>query len=62
MNSKVRVGVVGAGGLGTLIGGLLAEAGANVTLVNPRRREHMERVKDNGLIIESKTGERTVPM
>ena len=61
MNSKVRVGVVGAGGLGTLIGGLLAEAGANVTLVNPRRREHMETVKDNGLIIESKTGERTVP-
>ena len=61
MNSKLRVSVVGAGGLGTLIGGLLAEGGASVALVNPRRREHMEAINDNGLIIESEAGERMVP-
>ena len=60
MNSNLKVGVIGAGALGSLIGGLLAEAGANVMLVNPRRREHMEAIQNKGLMISTQKGNRTI--
>lgn len=61
MDSTLKVSVVGAGALGSLIGGLLAEAGASVVLVNPRRKEHIDAINEKGLtIITSHGEERTI--
>lgn len=60
MASTLKVSVVGAGALGSLIGGLLAEAGASVALVNPRRKEHIDAINDKGLTITDHSGERTI--
>ena len=56
MASTLKVSVVGAGALGSLIGGLLAEAGASVALVNPRRKEHIDAINDKGLTITDHSG------
>ena len=44
----VSVAVLGAGALGSLYGGALAQAGCRVTLIT-RRKEHLEAVNKNGL-------------
>jgi 2-dehydropantoate 2-reductase len=46
-----RIAVVGAGALGCYFGGMLARAGATVTLIG--RRAHVEAIKRNGLGFES---------
>jgi 2-dehydropantoate 2-reductase len=46
----VRIGIVGAGALGSVIGGTLAEAGEDVLLVS-RNRSHVEAINRNGLIM-----------
>ncbi|HEX4395655.1 MAG TPA: 2-dehydropantoate 2-reductase [Mycobacterium sp.] len=51
----MRVVVLGAGGLGSVLGGYLAEAGAEVTLV--ARLEHVNAVNDRGLRIVGRRGE-----
>ncbi len=43
-----HVVVLGAGAMGSLFGGLLAEGGLEVTLVDPWK-EHIERIKKDGL-------------
>jgi 2-dehydropantoate 2-reductase len=48
----VRIGIIGAGGLGSVIGGTLAEAGNDVLLVN-RNRAHVEAINHNGLILRT---------
>jgi 2-dehydropantoate 2-reductase len=48
----VRIGIIGAGGLGSVIGGTLAEAGNDVLLVN-RNRAHVEAINHNGLIMRT---------
>ena len=57
MNSHLKIGVVGAGGLGTLFGGLLTESGENVVLVNPRRNEHIDEIDAKGLTIVDDAGD-----
>lgn len=59
MSSPWKISVVGAGGLGSLIGGLLAEGGQEVMLVNPRRKEHIDAIQQKGLTIVDEAGERT---
>jgi 2-dehydropantoate 2-reductase len=54
----MHVCILGAGGLGSLIGGKLAEAGVQVTLVG--RSAHVQAVRASGLRITSVTGERVV--
>jgi 2-dehydropantoate 2-reductase len=44
-----RIAVMGAGAIGSLVGGLLAKAGNDVTLIG--RRTHMEAIEKNGLRI-----------
>ena len=44
----MRVGIVGAGALGSLVGGLLSHAGVDVVLLR-RDEEHIEHVKANVL-------------
>ncbi|MBL3658145.1 ketopantoate reductase family protein [Fulvivirga sediminis] len=50
----MRYLIVGAGGTGGLIGGYLAKANHDVTLI--ARGTHLEKIKKNGLIIHSYTG------
>lgn len=51
--------VAGAGAMGSLFGGLLAEAGLQVTLL-ARREEHVRAVRERGLRIVGEGGERLV--
>lgn len=48
----MRVCIVGAGALGSLFGGLLARAGAQVCLYNPSNVEHIQAIQSSGLRIE----------
>jgi 2-dehydropantoate 2-reductase len=54
----MHVCILGAGGLGSLIGGKLAEAGVDVTLV--ARSAHAKAIRADGLRISSASGDRTV--
>jgi 2-dehydropantoate 2-reductase len=54
----VHTVIVGAGALGSIIGGYMAEAGEDVTLVG--RRPHMDAIRAGGLIIEGMRGRHLV--
>jgi 2-dehydropantoate 2-reductase len=56
-----HVVVLGAGAMGSLFGGLLAEGGMNVTLVDPWQ-EHIEQINKNGLMIVGFGGDRSIPI
>ena len=56
---KPRIVVVGAGAMGGLFGGLLAEGGLDVTLVDPWP-EHIAAIKDNGLRVVGVGGDRAI--
>jgi 2-dehydropantoate 2-reductase len=53
----MRIGIVGAGALGSVLGGLLFEAGLDVVLIE-RDAEEVRFVRENGLYLEGVTGER----
>jgi 2-dehydropantoate 2-reductase len=55
----LRIGIVGAGALGSVIGGTLAEAGNDVLLVN-RNRSHVEAINRNGLTMRTGGTDRLV--
>jgi 2-dehydropantoate 2-reductase len=54
----MRIAIIGAGGVGGLIGGLLARAGEQVALV--ARGEHLRAIREQGLRVESPRGSFTV--
>jgi 2-dehydropantoate 2-reductase len=54
----VRICILGAGGLGSVLGGWLAESGVDVTLVG--RPAHMDAIRSHGLRITGIRGDRTV--
>jgi 2-dehydropantoate 2-reductase len=54
----MRICILGAGGLGSVVGGWLAESGVGVSLVG--RPEHVEAVRARGLEIRGIRGERRV--
>src|SRR5262245_17933262 len=54
----MRICILGAGGLGSLVGGWLAESGVPVTLV--ARAPHVAAIRARGLQIRGIRGERTV--
>lgn len=54
----MRVCILGAGGLGSLVGGMLAESGVRVTLVG--RAEHVEAICAEGLRITGLGGDRRI--
>ncbi|MFQ5830346.1 MAG: ketopantoate reductase family protein [Candidatus Methylomirabilia bacterium] len=54
-----RIGIIGVGAIGSVVGGLLAEAGHDVTLVD-QWPEHVEAMKKNGLRLSGTCGEHTV--
>jgi len=53
--------IAGAGAMGSLFGGLLAESGLRVTLL-ARGAEHIAAIRDRGLRIVGEGGERHVPI
>jgi 2-dehydropantoate 2-reductase len=52
---KKKIAVIGAGAIGSLVGGILAHHGEDVTLIG--RKEHAEAVESNGLLIDGVLGE-----
>ena len=56
-----HVVVLGAGAMGSLFGGLLAEGGLEVTLVDPWK-EHIEKIKKDGLQMVGFGGDRFIPI
>ena len=57
-SGSLKVAVIGAGAVGGLVGGLLAEAGEDVTLIG--RAAHVERIRERGLRLRGVVGERVV--
>jgi 2-dehydropantoate 2-reductase len=55
----MKIAVLGAGALGSLLGGLLAEGGHEVTLISTWA-EHVERVNREGLFLEGPGGGRRI--
>ncbi|MDX3805806.1 ketopantoate reductase family protein [Bosea thiooxidans] len=55
----MRICILGAGALGSAIGGTLAEAGHAVTLVN-RNRPHVEAIRERGLVLRSDGRDRAI--
>ena len=58
---RARIGIIGAGAIGCVVGGLLARAGHDVTLVDPWP-EHVEQIKSSGLRLSGSCGEHLVPV
>ena len=56
---RTRIGIIGAGAIGCVVGGLLARAGHDVTLVD-QWPEHVEQVKQAGLRLSGSCGEHLV--
>jgi 2-dehydropantoate 2-reductase len=58
----MKVAILGAGGWGALVGASLSSAGADVTLLF-RRQEHVDEINRNGgLIIQTVSGEKIIPV
>lgn len=55
----MRIGIVGAGALGSILGGLLTEAGLETVLIE-RDAEEVRLVRENGLWLEGVSGDRVV--
>jgi 2-dehydropantoate 2-reductase len=60
MSQVSKIAIVGAGAVGSVVGGLLARTGENVTLI--ARRAHAEAINTNGLGIDGVLGTFTVPV
>jgi 2-dehydropantoate 2-reductase len=60
MANAGSIAVVGAGAVGSLIGGLLARAGENVTLI--ARKAHVDAIHEKGLRIDGALGTLSVPV
>jgi 2-dehydropantoate 2-reductase len=60
-SAKTRIGIIGAGAIGCVVGGLLAKAGHDVTLVD-QWPEHVEQIKSAGLRLSGSCGEHLVPV
>ena len=44
----MRIGIIGAGAIGSVVGGMLTKAGHDVTLID-QWPEHVETMRKNGL-------------
>jgi 2-dehydropantoate 2-reductase len=55
----VRIYMIGSGAMGSVYGGLLAHAGFDVTLIDPRE-DHISRVQRDGVIVEGVRGRHVI--
>src|SRR3954447_9435645 len=56
-----RIGIMGAGAIGSVVGGMLAKAGHDVTLID-QWPPHIEAMKQNGLTLSGTCGDHVVPV
>ena len=61
MTEPQKLYVLGAGAMGSLFGGLLAEGGMDVTLIDPWA-EHVDTIEKNGLKMVGFGGDRFIPI
>lgn len=54
----MKIAVIGAGAVGSVIGGLLSQAGEDVTLIG--RKSHVDAISQNGLLLEGPYGKRVI--
>lgn len=57
----MKIAIIGAGAMGTAFGMFLAKAGEDVCFVDIRR-DHIENIKKNGLIVKGEDKEEVVPI
>ncbi len=57
----MRIGIIGAGAIGSVVGGMLTKAGHDVTLID-QWPEHIEAMKKVGLRLSGTCGEHVVPV
>ena len=50
----MKIAVIGAGAIGSVVGGLLSKAGEDVTLIG--RKSHVDAIKQNGLMLDGPSG------
>ena len=50
----MKIAIIGAGAIGSVIGGLLSKAGEDVTLIG--RKPHVDAVNRNGLVLDGEAG------
>ena len=55
----MKITILGAGAMGSLFGGLLAEAGASVALLDINQ-QHLDAIRHNGLRLDTDTGSRCI--
>ena len=56
-----RIGVLGAGAIGSVVGGMMARAGHDVTLID-QWPEHVEAIRAKGLRLSGTMGDLVVPV
>ena len=56
-----RIGIIGAGAIGSVVGGLLTKAGHDVTLID-QWPEHVEMMRTRGLKLSGTCGEHLIPV
>jgi 2-dehydropantoate 2-reductase len=49
----MKIAIIGAGAIGSVVGGLLSKAGGDVTLIG--RKPHVDAIKQNGLILDGES-------
>jgi 2-dehydropantoate 2-reductase len=54
----VKIAVIGAGAIGSVIGGLLSKAGEDVTLIG--RKPHVDAINQNGLILDGESAKTVI--
>jgi 2-dehydropantoate 2-reductase len=57
----MRIGIIGAGAIGCVVGGMLTKAGRDVTLVD-QWPEHVEAMKRQGLRLSGTCGDHVIPV
>jgi 2-dehydropantoate 2-reductase len=57
----MRIGIIGAGAIGSVVGGLLTKAGHDVTLVD-QWPEHVEKMRAQGLRLSGTCGDHQIPV
>src|SRR5262245_24856100 len=56
----MRIGIIGAGAIGSVVGGFLTKAGKDVTLID-QWPEHIEAIRTRGLRLSGTIGDQVVP-
>jgi 2-dehydropantoate 2-reductase len=54
----MKIAVIGAGAVGSVIGGLLSKAGEDVTLIG--RKPHADAINHNGLVLDGESGKTVI--